>query len=288
MVRIIGILAGLFFSIAALWSLLLGGYAAATQEAHAPAAEYVYHREPVDLDLPSDGVFGSWDLQQLQRGYQVYKEVCSACHSLSLVAFRDLAQLGYSEAEIKAEATTWSVPGVDPATGEAILRPAVATDYFPKPYPNDVAAAAANNNAIPPDLSLITKAREGGADYVHSLLIGYQAQPAELVQQYPAAATQPGLYYNPYFPYLNIAMPPPFTAAGQVTYADGTEQTIEQMSEDVTSFLVWAAEPTLPKRHQTGWPVIGFLIFATVLAFLAKKQIWAKAVPAARKEEFES
>ena len=284
MVRIIGILAGLFFTVAVLWAFATGAYTAATEGLGEATVESEFHEHPREVHFASDGAFGHFDRQQLQRGYQVYKEVCSACHSLRLVAFRNLSELGYTEAEGKAEAANWPVPGIDPNTGEATTRPGTPTDYFPSPFANDVAAAAANNNAIPPDLSLMTKARHEGSAYVYSLLTGYQEQPAELLEQFPDAATPSGLYYNPYFPNLNLAMAPPLTADGQVTYADGTEATIDQMSKDVSAFLTWTAEPTLEKRKQTGWPVLGFLLFATVLAFLAKKQVWAASKPKRRED----
>ena len=276
MARLIGIAVGLVFTIVVLFAFVTGAWTAATEGTGEETAESRYHLSPMDLQLSSDGLFGRWDYQQLQRGYQVYKETCAACHSLRLVAFRNLAELGYTEAEVRAEAANWIVPGIDPDTGENTTRPGLPTDYFPLSYANDVAAAAANNNSIPPDLSLMTKARPNGSAYLYSLLIGYREQPAELVEEFPEAATGPGLYYNPYFPNLNLAMPPPLIADGQVTYADGTEATIPQMSADVSAFLTWTAEPTLVKRKQTGWPVIGFLLFATVLAWLAKKQIWSQ------------
>jgi ubiquinol-cytochrome c reductase cytochrome c1 subunit len=282
MIRLIGIAVGLGFSFVVLLAFVFGAYTAATEPA-APTAEHEFHLHPEPLKLASDGPFGKWDLQQLQRGYQVYKEVCSACHSLKFVAFRDLAQLGYSEAEVKAAAAEWTVPGVDPNTGEANTRPGLPTDYFPRPYPNDIAARAANNNAIPPDLSLMAKARHDGTAYIHSLLTGYREQPAELIEQFPDSKTGTGLYYNPYFANLNIAMAPPLSD-GQVTYADGTEATVDQMATDVAAFLTWTAEPTLIKRKQTGWPVLGFLIFATVLAWFAKKNVWAAVKPKRRKE----
>lgn len=281
MIRLIGIAVGLGFSFVVLLAFVFGAYTAATEPA-APTAEHEFHQHPEPLKLASDGPFGKWDLQQLQRGYQVYKEVCSACHSLRYVAFRDLAQLGYTEAEVKAAAAEWTVPGVDPNTGEANTRPGLPTDYFPRPYPNDIAARAANNNAIPPDLSLMAKARHDGAAYVHSLLTGYREQPAELIERFPDSKTGTGLYYNPYFANLNIAMAPPLSD-GQVTYADGTEATVDQMATDVAAFLTWTAEPTLIKRKQTGWPVLGFLIFATVLAWFAKKNVWAAVKPKRRK-----
>lgn len=279
MTRLIGILVGLAFTGAVMWAFLTGAYTAATEGLGEPTAEKVWHEHPQDAGLSTVGAFGRTDVAQVQRGYQVYKEVCAACHSLKLVSFRNLGELGYSEGQVKAEAATWTVPGVDPNTGEANTRPGLPTDYFPSPYPNDIAARAANNNAIPPDLSLITKARHDGGNYLYSLMIGYQDQPAELVAQFPDSKTGTGLYYNPYFANLNIAMPPPLNSDGQVTYADGTEATIDQMSKDVAAFLVWTAEPTLDKRKQTGWPVLGFLLFATVLAYLSKQQIWAAVKP---------
>jgi len=284
MIRLIGILIGLGFTAAVVWAFGWGAAAVIGQGYLVePTAEHEFHEHPKALHLASDGPFGKWDAQQLQRGYQVYKEVCSACHSLKFVALRDLAQLGYSEAEVKAEAANWIVPGIDPNTGETTTRPGAPTDYFPSPFANDVAAAAANNNAIPPDLSLMTKARHDGAAYVYSLLTGYQEQPAELLAAFPDAKTGTGLYYNPYFANLNLAMAPPLVD-GQITYADGTEATVDQMSKDVSAFLTWTAEPTLVKRTQTGWAVLGFLLFATVLAWLAKKQVWAPVVPKRRKD----
>ena len=284
MIRLIGILVGLGFTVAVLWAFGSGSAAVIGQGYFVePTAEHEFHEEPKPLHLASDGPFGKWDLQQLQRGYQFYKEVCSACHSLKYVAFRDLAQLGYSEAEVKATAASWTVPGVDPNTGEATTRPGTPTDYFPSPFANDIAARAANNNAIPPDLSLMTKARHGGAAYVYSLLTGYQEQPAELLERFPDAKTGTGLYYNPYFPNLNLAMAPPLSD-GQVTYADGTPATVDQMSKDVAAFLTWTAEPTLIKRKQTGWAVLGFVLFATILAWLAKQQVWAGVKPKRRED----
>ncbi len=283
MVRIIGFFVGLFFAVGALWAFANGAYTAATSPEEA-TAEKLFHREPKHLALQSDGPFGTFNIQQVQRGYQVYKEVCKACHSLNHVAFRDLAELGYDPAEVKAEAAQWTVPGIDPNTGEVTTRPGTPTDYFPKPFANDIAARAANSGAVPPDLSLITKAREGGAAYVYSLLTGF-TDPAtfkdehgkSLKQAFPDYQAPSGTYFNPYFANLNIKMPPPLTSDGQVGYKDGTPATVDNMSKDVAAFLVWTAEPTQDKRHQTGWPVLGFLLFATILAFLAKKQVWANA-----------
>ena len=242
------------------------------------AADY-FHEEPKALHLASDGPFGKFDNQQLQRGFQVYSEVCSACHSLKLVAFRDLQGIGYNEAEIKKIASDWKaqVPSINPDTGEASTRKAIPSDTFPPPFTNDTAARAANNNALPPDLSLITKAREGGAAYVYSLLTGFQNQPAELLKRFPDAKTPPNLHYNPYFANLNIAMPPPLTTNGQVQYQDGTKPTVDQMAKDVAAFLVWTAEPNLAARHAAGIAVTVFLLFATILGYLAYQQIWHDA-----------
>lgn len=274
MARILSILVGLFFTVALAWSFSKGAYTQIT-EPPAPTAEHAFHLAPKEVHFASDGPFGKFDNQQLQRGFQVYKEVCAACHALKHVAFRDLAQLGYSEAEVKAIAAGFQVPGIDPNTGEANMRPGTPTDYFPSPFANDIAARAANNNAIPPDLSLITKARHEGPAYVYSLLTGFQAQPAELLKEFPDAKTPNGLHYNPYFANLNLAMPPPLTSEGQVQYGDGTKATVDQMSKDVTAFLIWSAEPKLDKRKQTGWVVLGFLLFATILGYMSYRNIWA-------------
>jgi len=278
MIRKIGPLVGLGIVIVLMISLF-SGLSSYFREPPEATAEEEFHRHPKELQLASNGPLGHYDRQQLQRGFQVYKEVCAACHGLSLVAFRDLAALGYEEPEIKAIANQWAieVPSVNPDTGEVATRKAVPSDRFPSPYANETAARAANNNALPPDLSLITKAREDGTAYVHSLLTGYAQQPAELVKKFPAAKTPEGLYYNPYFANLNIAMPPPITSEGQVTYADGTRPTVEQMSTDVSAFLTWTAEPKLESRHRYGLTVLIFLIFATILGYLSYQNIWASA-----------
>jgi ubiquinol-cytochrome c reductase cytochrome c1 subunit len=280
MVRIIGFLVGLAFAGVLLISLFVGVSNTLSSPPAATAEEEFHKEELKPLHLASDGPFGTFDKQQLQRGFQVYKEVCSACHSLTHVAFYDLEQLGYTEAEIKAIANQWAteVPSVNPETGEAATRKALPSDHFPAPYANEVAARAANNNALPPDLSLITKAREGGAAYVHSLLTGYQNQPAELLRKFPTAKTPENLHYNPYFANLNIAMPPPLVSDGQVQYAPGNPApTVDQMATDVAAFLVWTAEPNLPRRHAAGIAVVIFLLFGTVLGYLAYRNVWAEA-----------
>lgn len=272
MVRILGFLVGLGFCGVAAWSLLWGAVAYIS-EPPVETVEHRFHEHPRAASYSFDGPFGRYDRQQLQRGFQVYREVCAACHGLGFVAFRNLQDLGYNEAEVRAIAAQWpiQVPSVNEATGEPATRPAIPADRFPHPYANEVAARAANNNALPPDLSLIVKAREGGAPYIESLLTGYQDPPAEL-----PAENRPGtgLHYNPYFANLNIAMPPPITADGQVTYADGTQATRQQMAHDVSAFLAWAAEPNLEKRHQMGIVAVLFLLFATILGYLAYKNIW--------------
>jgi ubiquinol-cytochrome c reductase cytochrome c1 subunit len=279
MIRILSILVGLFFTAALAWSFLWGAIGFA-QEGKPATAEHEFHKAPRELHLASDGPLGKFDKQQLQRGFQVYDEVCKACHSLRLVAFRDLKEIGYSDAYVKAFAAKYQVPGIDPNTGEANTRPGLPTDYFPKPFANDIAARAANNNAVPPDLSLMTKARHEGPAYIRSLLTGYRDQAGyknedgqELLKEFPDAKTPPGLHFNPYFANLNLAMAPPLTADGQVEYKDGTKPTVDQMAQDVAAFLVWTAEPKLDKRKQTGWPVLGFLLFATILGNLAYRNI---------------
>ena len=259
---------------------LITGLATYFSSPPAPLAAEEFHQKPKALHLASDGPFGHFDKQQVQRGFQVYSEVCSACHSLSLVSFRDLKEIGYNDAEIKKIASDWKtqVPSINPDTGEAATRKALPSDAFPAPFPNEVAARAANNNALPPDLSLITKAREGGAAYVYSLLTGFRPQPAELLKKFPEAKTPPNLHYNPYFANLNIAMPPPLTTDGQVTYAPGNPKpTVDQMARDVAAFLVWTAQPDLERRHAAGIAVTIFLLFATILGYLAYKQIWYEA-----------
>ena len=163
---------------------------------------------------------------------------------------------------------------INPETGEAATRKNIPSDRFPSPFANEVAARAANNNALPPDLSLITKAREEGTAYVHSLLTGYTTQPASLLKEFPDIKTPEGLHYNPYFANLNIAMPPPLTSDGQVTYADGTKPTIEQMSTDVSAFLTWTAEPNLEARHAAGFASIIFILIFCGLAWGAYQNVW--------------
>lgn len=275
MVRLFGPLVGLFFAVALLWSFGNGAYNAATQPTP-PSAEKLFHMHPKEVEFSFDSAFGTFDKAQLQRGFKVYQEVCSACHSLKQVAFRDLAQLGYNEAEVKAIAKNWGTkaPTFDSKTGDRGERANLPSDHFPAVY--------YAGQGVPPDLSLIAKSRHGGAQYIHSLLTGYVDQAGykneageELLKMFPDAKTPDGLYFNPYFANLNLAMPAPLVSDGQVTYSDGTKATVDQMAMDVSAFLTWTAEPKLDKRKQTGWPVLGFLLAATVLAYLAKRNVWA-------------
>jgi ubiquinol-cytochrome c reductase cytochrome c1 subunit len=271
MTRFLSILVGLGFLAALAW-----GFITTPHEASVESAAETYHLPPKPVHFSFDGPFGRYDRAQLQRGFQVYKEVCSACHSMKLVAFRDLEEIGFNKPEVKAIAKQWAVevPSINPDTGEAATRKAIPSDNFPSPYANETAARAANNNALPPDMSLLAKAREGGPHYIHSLLTGYQTQPAELLKKFPDAKTPTGLHYNPYFANLNIAMPPPLVADGQVTYTDGTKSTVEQNAQDVSAFLMWAAEPKLENRHRWGIVVVIYLLIATGLAYAAYRNIW--------------
>jgi ubiquinol-cytochrome c reductase cytochrome c1 subunit len=271
MVRILGFLVGLGFVAVAAWSLLWGVIAYVGDPPHA-TVEHRFHEEPRRIAYSFDGPFGKFDRRQLQRGFQVYSEVCAGCHGLGLIAFRNLHDLGYTEAEVRAIADRWrnKVPSLRP-DGTATERNPIPADHIPPPYPNEAAARAANGNALPPDLSLIAKAREGGAAYVESLLTGYRNPPRDLPAENRPG---PGLHYNPHFANLNIAMPPPLTD-GAVTFADGTPSTAANMAHDVAAFLTWTAEPNLERRHMIGLATIIFLLFASVLAYMAYQNVWA-------------
>jgi ubiquinol-cytochrome c reductase cytochrome c1 subunit len=215
-----------------------------------------------------DGIFGTYDRAELQRGFQVYKEVCAACHAVKELYYRDLAALGFSAEEVKALAAQAQVNDLNDQ-GETIQRPGRPSDPIARPFPNDLAARAANNGALPPDLSLITKAREGGPDYVYALLTGYKDAPARFKMN-------EGMYYNEYFDGHQIKMPPPLTQPEQVKYADGTQATLPQMAHDVVSFLNWSAEPNLDERHRIGFKVILFLLIASGVFYAAKRKIWSR------------
>ncbi|RYD54184.1 MAG: cytochrome c1 [Sphingomonadales bacterium] len=236
----------------------------------AETAEHAMHKHPKKLALASDGITGKFDNQQLQRGFQVYKEVCAACHSLNLVSFRNLQDIGYNEAEVKKIAKDWAFkqPVHDDKAGTWGERDNLPSDRFPKVY--------YPGTGTPPDLSLMTKARHNGGAYVYSLLTGYGEKPsAEALKHFPEfAKPAEGMHFNPYFANLNISMPPPLTSEGQVAYVDGTRPTVEKMSEDVAAFLVWTAEPTAQKRKAAGFAVVLFLLFATALAYGAYLTVW--------------
>lgn len=267
MIRIISILTGLFFTGALLWSLTLDTIQLGKDGLpHTAAADFGEH--PKKLHLASDGYFGKFDEAQLQRGFAVYQGVCASCHSISQVSYRSLTALGYNEAEVKAIAAKATITAKDPLTGEVKDRPGQPSDHFPP-----VVYAGVGN---PPDLSLITKARHGGAAYVYSLITGYEAaQPAGLLKKYPDSKTGANMHYNPYFANLNIAMAPPLASDDLVTYSDGTKATKDQMAKDVAAFLVWTAEPELEKRHQVGFIWVLFMLFATVLGYMSYRNIWA-------------
>ena len=242
-----------------------------------PTAVEEFHQHPRNAALVSNGAFGKFDRRQLQRGFQVYKEVCSACHSIRLVSFRDLADLGYSAPEVKAIASQWQIeqPSPNPDTGEMATRKNLPSDHFPLVFANDIAARAANNNAVPPDLSDMVKARHDGDNYIYSLVgHGYVPQPAELLHRFPDAKTPKGLYYNQYFANLNIAMPPPLKQDGQVQYTDGTRPTVDQMARDVAAFLTWTAEPRLESRHAAGLAAVVFIAIFCFLAWGAYQNVW--------------
>jgi len=276
MVRFLAMLVGVAFVGVLAWALLWTVQGQISEPAPASIETSHWHKHPKELDIESNGVFGKFDNRQLQRGFQVFKEVCSACHSLHLVSFRDLQKIGYTEAQVKAIANQWAIeqPTINPDTGEPATRKNIPSDRFPSPFANEIAARAANNNANPPDLSLMTKARHDGPAYVYSLLTGYQPQSAEMLKEFPDVKTPAGLHANPYFATMNIAMPPPLTSEGQVQYLDGTKPTVDQMAKDVAAFLVWTAEPNLTARHQYGFAVVIFLLIFCFLAWGAYQNVW--------------
>ena len=223
---------------------------------------------PKEIKWSFDGMFGTFDRTSIQRGFQVYKEVCSACHSLHLVAFRNLTEIGFSEAEAKEIAKNYNIPDGPNDSGEMFERPGILSDRFYGPYANEKAARASNNGAYPPDLSLIVRARENGANYIHSLLTGFNQTPPK------GMIIQDGMYYNPYFPGMQIAMASPLTD-GIVTYTDGTKASVDQMSRDVVNFLQWTADPKMEKRKSLGIKVLLFLAIFTGLFYVAKKRSWS-------------
>jgi ubiquinol-cytochrome c reductase cytochrome c1 subunit len=266
-VRSIKFLVGLAFSGVLLLALIGTVWGIMTTKVE-PTAEAELHLHPKELALKSDGPFGTFDKAQVQRGFKVFEKVCSTCHSLNLASFRELEGLGYNEAEIKKIAKDWPIkqPVFDNKGGTWGERPNLPSDHFPKVY--------YAGTGTPPDLTLIAKARHGGASYIYSLLTGYQDQPKEAAAKFPGAKTGEGMFYNPYFANLNIAMPPPLTTENQVEYTDGTRANVDNMAKDVAAFLVWTSEPTLETRHETGFAVVIFLLIATMLAWGAYQTVW--------------
>lgn len=222
---------------------------------------------PEEVHWEHEGLFGTFDRASLQRGFQVYQNVCQGCHGMKYLAFRDLEALGYGEEEVKAIAAGYTVMDGPNDAGEMFERPARPSDKKPGPYKNEQEARAANGGALPPDLSLIVKSRDHGENYIYSLLKGYEEPPADV-------EVPEGLYYNKYFVGEKIAMPQPLQQ-DQVTYGDNTPATIEQMSKDVTTFLAWIAEPKLEDRKQTGVKALLFLIVVTALFYAYKRRVWA-------------
>ena len=232
------------------------------------AAEKV---EYLKTDWSFKGLFGKFDRGALQRGYQVYTEVCSSCHSMKYVSYRNLAEKGgpeFSEAQAKAIAASFEVKDGPNADGEMFTRPGKLSDKFVMPYENVKAAQAANGGAYPPDMSVLVKARGGGVDYIYSLLQGYEDPPAGFI-------LDDGVYYNKYM-YGNKIKMSNQLSDGLVEYADGTNATVEQMSKDVTTFLMWTAEPHLEARHQMGFKAIVYLIILTILVYFSMKRIWSR------------
>lgn len=233
---------------------------------------------PKDMSWSFDGPFGHYDRAQLQRGFQIYKEVCSACHSLNRVAFHTLDEPGgpgFTEAQAKAIAAAYKIPDEPNATNKGVLynstgnrvtRAGTIADHFPAPFPNEEAARAANNGALPPDLSVIEKARAGGARYVFSILTGFVKAPATF-------KVLPGKYYNEYFDGRNISMPPPLTD-GSVTFSDGSPNDVEHEAQDIAAFLQWAGEPKMEQRKELGFGVIIFLLVLSGLLYLSYRKIW--------------
>ena len=231
------------------------------------AANPVAHSTVHTQHWSFNGFFGSFDQEQLKRGYQTYANVCSGCHSMHLLAYRDLQDIGYSEDEVKEFAAAVQVQDGPNDQGEMFERAGRPSDRFKSPFPNEQAARAGNNGALPPDLSLIAKARAGagflgydGADYIHSLMTGYEEPPA-------GVTVPEGMYYNHAFKGHQIAMPPPLS--------DSEEATLDQQAQDVAAFLTWAAEGNLEERHRTGVKAILFLVIFTLLAYATKRKVWA-------------
>jgi ubiquinol-cytochrome c reductase cytochrome c1 subunit len=220
------------------------------------------------------GLFGRFDRGSLQRGYQVYNEVCAGCHSIKYLTYRNLSEKGgpeFSIAQAKAMAASFEVIDGPNSDGEMFTRPAKLSDKFVMPYENKKAAEAANGGAYPPDMSVLAKARSGGVDYIYSILLGYEDPPSGIT-------LDDGVYYNKYMYGNNIKMAKPLSE-DIVEYADGTKATEEQMAKDVSTFLMWAAEPHLEARHKMGFKAILYLIILTVLVYFSMKKVWSRIEP---------
>jgi cytochrome c1 len=243
------------------------------------AQEVDTHRlKPKSVEFSFEGPFGTYDRGALQRGFQVYKEVCGACHTLQHVAFHNLDERGgpgFSEAQAKGIAAGYKVPAepndkgeTTDENGERLTRPGILADYFPNPFANENAARANNGGSLPPDLSMIVKARQGGAQYVYSILTGFHEKPPH------GFTVTKDKYYNPYFEGWNIGMPEPLHP-DSVTYSDGTKATVEQEAHDVATFLAWASDPKMEERKQMGLSVLLFLVVFAGILFAAKRKLWA-------------
>ena len=227
--------------------------------------------KPMKVDWSFNGFFGKFDRAQLQRGYQVYKEVCASCHSMKYLSYRNLGETGgpeFSDAEVKAIAAGFTVEDGPNEDGEMFERAGLPKDKFISPYPNEKAARAVNGGAYPPDMSVLVKARSGGANYIYSILMGYENPPSDM-------KIEEGVYYNKYMAGKKIRMAAPLVD-DSVEYSDGTNATVEQMSKDVTTFLMWAAEPHLEARHRMGFKAIVYLIILTTLVYFSMKRIWSR------------
>ena len=227
--------------------------------------------EFIKNDWSFEGIFGTFDRSSLQRGYQVYQEVCSGCHSIQHLSYRNLSEKGgpeFSLDEAKAIAAQFEVTDGPNDEGEMFTRPRRLSDKFVNPFPNIQAATAANGGAYPPDMSVLVKARKGGADYIYSLLLGYEEVPA-------GYELDDGVYYNKYIPGNKIMMSKPLSE-GAVEYSDGTQATEAQMAKDIVTFLTWAAEPNLEARHKMGFKVFIFLIILLTLVYFSKQKVWSR------------
>lgn len=247
--------------------LVIGTLAAAGLAASTVALAAGAGQKITDVAWGWEGIFGTYDHAALKRGFQVYREVCSNCHSMDLLAYRNLQQIGFTEDEVKAIAAEKEVQDGPNDDGEMFMRPAMPSDAFVAPFPNEKAARAANNGALPPDLSLMNKARVGGPDYVYSLMSGYQDPPE-------GVALADGMNYNVAFSGNQIAMAPQIMD-DLVTYADGTQATADQITKDVVAFLNWAAEPELEARKSMGLKTMLFLLVFTAMLYALKRRIWA-------------